>query len=401
MKSNLLKKLMAASLTIGALAGCSTGAADDQSNNTDTTDTPSGAKLGDTVKIGLNFELSGEVADYGTKEINGARIAIEEFNAREDKPFTVEGVEIDDKGKPDESITAITKLIEQDGVVGVVGPATSASSIATYDFAASKAVPVISPSATQDGATMKSDGVPYEYAWRVCFEDSYQGKAMADYAVNELGAKKAVILNEVSDYGIGLADAFTEELDKLGGEVLDRSEYQSGDKDFASFITKIKDLDFDVIYIAGYYNEAAQIIKTAQADGIDKPIIGADGLDSADLISQIGAANANNIYYTTAYTAIDASDDLKAFIEAYKAEYGEDPSMFAALSYDATNMLLSALESSGKTGAELNEAIKNVDFSGVTGSFSFDEATHTPKKSVLVVELVDGVQSNVKEVEAE
>lgn len=402
MKKHFWSTAGAALLCASMLAGCSNTSSSTTSGAASTGDSTaaSAAPAGDTVKIGLNFELTGNVADYGTKELNGAKIAVDMFNAREDKPFTVETVEFDDKGEPAESVAGITKLIEQDKVVGVVGPATSASSIATYDFASSKQVPVISPSATQVDAMM-NNGTPYEYAWRVCFEDSYQGKAMADYAVNELGAKKAVILNEVSDYGIGLADAFAEELDKLGGEVLDRSEYQSGDKDFASFITKIKDLDFDVIYIAGYYNEAAQIIKTAQADGIDKPIIGADGLDSADLISQIGAANANNIYYTTAYSAIDASDDLKAFIEAYKAEYGEDPSMFAALSYDATNMLLSALESSGKTGAELNEAIKNVDFSGVTGSFSFDEATHTPKKSVLVVELVDGVQSNVKEVEAE
>lgn len=248
---------------------------------------------------------------------------------------------------------------------------------------------------------MKADGEPYEYAWRICFEDSYQGKGMAEYAYNELGLRKVAIANEISDYGTGLASAFKDEFTALGGEIVDQTQYQSGDKDFASFITKIKGLDFDGIYIAGYYNEAAQIVKAAQADGIDKPIIGADGLDSADFISQIGTSAANNIYYTTAYTAIDPSDELQKFIDDYKAEYDEDPSMFAALAYDATNLLLSNLEASGATGADLNEAIKKADFSGITGSFSFDEKTHTPVKSVLVVELVDGVQSNVKEVKAE
>lgn len=361
----------------------------------------SGSALGDTVKIGFNFELSGNVADYGTKERNGATIAVEQWNAREDKPFSVEAVEIDDKGEPAESVSAITKLVEQDGVVGVVGPATSASSIATYDFATSKSVPVISPSATQVDAVMKQDGTPYEYAWRVCFEDSYQGKGMAEYAFNDLGMKKVAIINEVSDYGNGLAKAFKEEFTSLGGEIVDETQYQSGDKDFASFITKIKDKDFDGIYVAGYYNEAAQIVKAAQADGIDKPIIGADGLDSQDFIDQIGTDAANNIYYTTAYTAIDPSDELKTFIEDYKAKYGDEPSMFAALAYDATNLLLSSLEASGETGAALNEEIKKANFSGITGSFTFDEKTHTPVKSVLVVELVDGVQSNVKEVKAE
>lgn len=418
MNKHIWKSAAAMALVSAMAAGCSqggsasstassaAGSTDDSTaastaSSTASTASTAGGALGDTVKIGLNFELSGGVADYGTKELNGAKIAINQFNAREDKPFTVEGVEIDDKGEPAESINAIQKLIEQDGVVGVVGPATSASSIATYEFATSKATPVLSPSATQVDAMMKQDGTPYEYAWRICFEDSYQGKGMADYAYNDLGLRKVAVINEVSDYGNGLAKAFSEEFKSLGGEVVDETQYQSGDKDFASFITKLKDKDFDSIYIGGYYNEAAQIVKAAQADGIDKPIIGADGFDSQDFIDQVGTDAANNIYYTTAYTAIDPSDELKTFIEDYKAEYGEDPSMFAALSYDATNLLLSSLEASGETGAALNEAIKKADFSGITGSFSFDESNHTPVKSVLVVELVDGVQSNVKEVKAE
>ena len=262
MTKHFWKTAGAALMCASMLAGCSNTPA---SNNNSSTGGSSSAPAGDTVKIGLNFELTGNVADYGTKEINGAKIAVQQFNAREDKPFTVETVEFDDKGEPAESVAAITKLIDQDGVVGVVGPATSASSIATYEFASSKQVPVMSPSATQVDAMLKGDGSAYEYAWRVCFEDSYQGKGMADYAIETLGAKKAVVLNEVSDYGAGLANAFSDEFAAKGGEVVDRVEYQAGDKDFASFITKIKDKDFDVMYIGGYYNEAAQIVKAAKA----------------------------------------------------------------------------------------------------------------------------------------
>lgn len=399
MNTKIWKSAAAVALTSAMVAGCSSSSA--SSTATSSTAAAGGADLGDTVKIGLNFELSGKVADYGIKERNGASIAIDQFNAREDKPFTVEGVEIDDKGDAAESVTAITKLIEQDGVVGVVGPATSGASIATYEFATSKQVPVVSPSATQVGATLKADGTAYDYAWRVCFEDSYQGQGMAEYAYNDLGMKKVVMINEVSDYGNGLAAAFKEKFTELGGEIVDETQYQSGDTDFASFVTKIKGLDFDGIYVAGYYNEAAQIVKAVKAEGIDKPIIGADGFDSADFIQQVGTDAANNIYYTTAYTAIDPSEELQKFIDDYSAKYGEEPSMFAALSYDATNLLLSSLESSGKTGAELNEAIKNAEFSGITGSFSFDQDTHTPVKTVLVVELVDGEQTNVQEVKAE
>lgn len=402
MKKHFWSTAGAALLCASMLAGCSNTSSSTTSGAASTGDSTaaSAAPAGDTVKIGLNFELTGNVADYGTKELNGAKIAVDMFNAREDKPFTVETVEFDNIGQPAESVAGITKLIEQDKVVGVVGPATSASSIATYDFASSKQVPVISPSATQVDAMM-NNGTPYEYAWRVCFEDSYQGKAMAEYAVNELGAKKAVVFNEASDYGRGLKNAFEEELKALGGETVYEAEYQSGDKDFQAIVTEAEKKDFDVVYIAGYYNETAQIVKALQADGVDKPIVGADGFDSHDFIKQIGAENANNIFYTTAYTTLDPSDELKAFIDKYKEEYNEEPSMFSALAYDATNLLLSSLEASGESGAALNEEIKKADFSGVTGKFSFDESTHTPNKSVLVVELVDGVQGNVKEVNAE
>ncbi|MDO4664095.1 MAG: ABC transporter substrate-binding protein [Erysipelotrichaceae bacterium] len=397
MNTKIWKSAAAVCLSSAMVAGCSNAPA----SNGNSTAATGGADLGDTVKVGLNYELSGPTADYGIKERNGATIAIDQFNAREDKPFTIEGVEIDNKGEPAEAVTAVTKLIEQDGVAGVVGPATSGCSIATFDFATAKQVPVVAPSATQVGATLKPDGSAYEYAWRVCFEDSIQGKAMAEHAFNDLQMKKVVVINEVSDYGNGVSAAFKEKFQELGGEILDETQYQSGDKDFASFVTKIKDLDFDGIYVAGYYNEAAQIVKAVRAEGIDKPIIGPDGFDSKDFIKQVGEEAANNIFYTTAYTAADPSEELSKFIEDYNAKYGEDPSMFAALSYDATNLLLQALETSGKTGADLNEAIKNIEFSGITGSFSFDEATHTPKKNVLVVELVDGVQSNVVSVEVE
>lgn len=400
MNTKILKSAVAMTLLSSMAAGCSNDSSSTNStSNAGSTDTS--ATLSNTVKIGLNFELSGNTADYGIKERNGAEIAIAQFNAREDKPFTVEAVEIDCKGEPAESVSAITKLIEQDGVVGVVGPATSTPSIATYEFASSKNVPVISPSATQVGAMMQQSGEPYEYAWRVCFEDSYQGKGMANYAYNELGLRKVAVINEVSDYGNGLAQSFTEQFTALGGEVADSTQYQAGDKDFASTITKIKDKGIDGIYIAGYYNEAAQIVKAAQAENLDVPIIGADGLDSADFVSQVGSDKANNIYYTTAYTAINPSDQLSTFIEDYKAKFGEDPSMFAALAYDATGLLLSSLEETGESGAALNEDIKNANFSGLTGSFSFDSTTHTPNKSVLVVSLVDGVQSDVKEVTVE
>ena len=158
--------------------------------------------------------------------------------------------------------------------------------------------------------------------------------------------------------------------------------------------TSLASKEFDALYIPGYYNEAGLIIKEARKLGIDCPIIGGDGFDSTTLPDLAGAANLNDVYYTTGYTSVGANDALKAFIDAYKAEYGSEPSQFEALGFDSTNLLIQAIEKAGSTNAEdVNAAVNGINFDGVTGSFTFD-GTHTPIKSVLVVELVDGVQAD-------
>ena len=387
MKGKLLKTFASSAVALSMLVGCSSG------SGTAGTE----LKEGDTVKIGLNYELSGAVASYGQAEYKGATLAIKEYNANKDSKYKIKAVKMDNKGDASEATSAATKLMTEDGVAFEVGPATSGASIATYPVADQNQVPVISPSATQVDATMNGDS-PYEYAFRICFEDSYQGKAMAKFGYENLGKRKAVIINEVSDYGKGLTKVFTQKFEDLGGEVVATESYNAKDTDFAGIITKVKDKGADVLFIAGYYSEAGLIIKQAREAGMDCTILGADGFESEKLAELAGKENLNNCYYSTAYTTVNASDDLTAFVDAYTEEYGEAPNMFSALTYDATNLGLQALEKAGKTGADLQKAIADAKFEGLTGSFTFDK-THSPKKSVLVVNLVDGVQTEAVSVD--
>ena len=256
----------------------------------------------------------------------------------------------------------------------------------------------MSPAVTQNGGMLKEDGTAYEYAWRICFEDSAQASAMAVFA-KDLGKTKAVVYSDAAnDYAKGLAEDFVAKFEDLGGEVVAQENYTSGDTDFNAALSKIKELDFDVLYVPGYYNESGLIIKQAREAGITQTILGPDGMDSPKLAELAGKENLNDVYFTTAYTTVDASDELTSFIEAYKAEYDEEPDMFSVLAYDATNLGLQALEEAGETGEALNEAIKNIEFTGLTGSFTFDEE-HTPLKKVLVVELQNGEQVNPVEVD--
>jgi len=378
-----MKKLVIALFVFAMLAGCSSNGG--------------GNPAGDGYKIGLHYELTGEVADYGNAELEGSKLAIKLMNQKlgEDK---YESVEYDNTSSTTEAVTISTKLV-QDGVIGVVGPATSGASAATYQVLDGAGIPVISPSATANNVTQKNpddeNSEVYNSVFRICFEDSYQGAAMAQFAYDTLNAKRVVIYGDsTTDYAKGLTQAFTDQFHKLGGTVVATEYYVAKDTDFNGTLTKIKDMTYDALYIPGYYNEAGLIAKQARAMGIDCPIIGGDGFDSTTLVDLAGAAALNDVYFTTAYTTVGASDALQAFIDAYKAEYNKEPGMFAALAFDATNLLMEACEKAGSNNpADIQKVLVDIEFDGITGSFSFD-ATHTPIKSVLVVELVDGVQAS-------
>lgn len=389
------KKFMKAgvALTLAAsMAACSSNTA--TTTTTGETTTTTGGE--ETFKIGLHFELTGAVADYGNTESKAAKLAIKLANEEAGyEKFTY--VEYDNKSDQTEAVTIASQLVS-DGVVGVVGPATSGASAATYPILNAANILIVSPSATQNNITnvdpSNPDSEVYQYAFRTTFEDSYQGAAMAQFAKDNLNATKVVIYGDNSnDYSKGLVEAFNAQFTKLGGEVVSTEYFISGDTDFSSVLTNIKSMDFDALYIAGYYQEAGLIIKQARELGIEATILGGDGFDSETLVSLATATNLNNVYYTTAYTTVDASDKLSAFIEAFKAEYNEEPGMFAALAFDATNLLIENINAVGGDTATLRDAVEAVSFSGVTGDFTFDE-THTPIKTVLVVELVDGVQSS-------
>lgn len=390
MKGNFWKVLASGTIAASMLVGCSSGGAANEAVT---------LSEGDTVKIGLNYELSGNVATYGQAMNKATELAIKQYNESEDAKYKAEAVSMDNKSDSGEAYSIATKLMTEDQVVMQLGPATSGDSIATYPAADENQTPVLSPAVTQNGGMLKEDGSAYEYAWRVCFEDSAQASAMAVFARENLGKTKAVVYSDAtSDYAKGLAEDFVSKFEALGGEVVAQESYSAGDTDFNAALSKISEEDFDVLYVPGYYSESGLIIKQARDAGISQTILGPDGMDSPKLAELAGEENLNDVYFTTAYTTVDASEELTSFIEAYKAEYNEEPDMFSVLAYDATNLGLQALEEAGKTGEAFNEAIQNIEFTGLTGSFTFDEE-HTPLKKVLVVELQNGEQVNPVEVD--
>jgi len=354
----------------------------------------SGTSNANEIKIGINYELSGDNATYGQSSVEGIEMAAEEINAAGGiNGKKIVFVKYDNKSEPAEATTLATRLMTQDRVIAVLGPATSGAFKATIPVATQNKIPVASGSATADDVTVDSSGVK-EYAFRICFSDSYQGTAMAKFALEDLSAKKAVIImDSASDYSKGLAENFTKTFEEGGGAIVAKEAYVAKDKDFNAILTKIKGQEFDVIFIPGYYNEAGLIIKQARSLGIDVPILGADGFDSPVLLELAGAEALNNVYFSNHYSSLDQDPRVLQFIEDFKKKYNKDPDAFNALGYDLMKFVADAISRAEKLDGESvkNALAATTDFDGVTGSFRIDE-NHNAIKDVVVIELKDGAQ---------
>jgi branched-chain amino acid transport system substrate-binding protein len=348
----------------------------------------------DTIKVGINMELSGSVATYGQDTVKGIELAIEQINAAGGVGGKqVEVIKYDNKSDAAEATTLATKLMTQDKVLAVMGPATSGAFKAEIPVGIQNKVPVISGSATAADVTIDSSGVK-EYAFRICYTDDYQGTAMANFAYNDLSKTKAVIIKDTSnDYSKGLAESFNAAFTNVGGSIVTEEAYVTNDTDFNAILTKIKAMDFDVIFIAGYYGEAGLIIKQARSMGIDVPILGADGFDSPKLAELAGADAANDIYFSNHYSSLDQDPAVQDFIKTFKEKYNAEPNAFNALGYDLAKFTCDGISRASELkGEAVKEALAATkDYVGVTGTFSVGE-DHNAIKALVIIEMQGGEQ---------
>lgn len=380
-----LSFFMAMLMTATLFAGCGKGG--------------EGKSSGDTIKIGLNYELSNEVATYGQGLVEGIEFAFKEINEKggvlDKKIETIKG---DNKSDTAESANIASKLATRDKVVAILGPATSGSVKAAIPQATQNKVPLISASATADDVTIDSNGKVRDYIFKTCFSDSFQGVILANFASKDLKLKNAaVLMDTTSDYSKGLTKSFKETYEKLGGKVVTEQAYQAKDKDFKAVLTNIKDSNPELLYIPGYYEEVGLILKQARELGLNIPILGGDGYDSPKLIELAGKDSLNKVYYTNHYSSKDTSKEVATFREAFKKEYNKEPDAFNALGYDLAYFITDALKRAGEADREkLKEAIASTkNFKGVTGELSIDE-NHNPVKSITILEIKDGVPTFLK-----
>jgi branched-chain amino acid transport system substrate-binding protein len=352
---------------------------------------------GDTIKIGINYELTGGAADYGSTAKDAILLAFEEINAAGGVlGKTLEPVVLDNKSDATEALSVATKLITQEGVVAHLGPATTGATLNTVPVVTEYKVPLITNSATNPDVTVDpQSGQTREFVFRTCFIDPPQAVVGADFAYNELGVKKAAIYyDNTNDYSKGLYQVFKENFTQLGGQIVAEEGYVEADQEFRPTLTKFKQAGAELIYIPGYYDKVAKIISQAREIGIDVPFLGADGWDSPVLTEVAGPEALNNTFFTNHYSPQDPDEKVQSFVKAYQEKYGSVPASFSATAYDAAYLLADAIERAGSADSEaITKALAETkDFEGITGKFSFDEK-HNPVKEISIIEMKNGEQT--------
>jgi branched-chain amino acid transport system substrate-binding protein len=337
---------------------------------------------GDEILVGEYGSLTGTTATFGQSTHNAITMAMDEINAA----GGILGKKVrvlveDDQSRPEEAATAVTKLINQNRVVAMLGEVSSSRSLAAAPICQANKVPMISPSSTNPRVTQVGD-----YIFRVCFIDPFQAEVGARIAGEILKLKKVAVLSDVrNDYSVGLATFFRQHFKQLGGEIVAEQSYSEGDSDFRAQLTQIKSATPEAIYVPGYYTEVGTIARQARELGITVPLIGGDGWDSPRLW-EIGGEALNGCYFSNHYSVDDPAPAVQKFVADYRKRYNQVPDALAALGYDAARILADAMKRAGSaSGEKVRDALSATrDFQGVTGTITINSERNAVKPAVVL-----------------
>jgi len=361
----------------------------------------SGGKGGGTIKVGLLAPLSGQVPTFGLSNKEGAELAVKEWNEKGGVlGKKIELIIADSQCSPDPAVNAANKLIDQDGVKLIVGETCSSASIPVAEIVNQKKVLQISPTSTNYSVTVDANGVTRPFTFRACFIDPFQGLVMAKFATGK-GYKTAFIMfDQGNDYVRGLAEAFEKAFTELGGTVVGKESYTSSDTDFSAILTKVAESNAEVLYLPDYYNIVNLVGAQAKDKGVTAVMMGGDGWDSSDLDVKAADGGFYSNHYDPGDTRPIVQQWLKAYGAAYKDAQGNPkvPDALATLAYDATNLLIAAVEKAGtEDPTKVAEAMAAIKWEAVSGTITFD-AQHNPIKSAAVIGVANGKKAFVESV---
>ena len=357
----------------------------------------------DTIKVGILGPQSGSVSNYGIACANGAKLYFDQLNADGGiNGKTVEYSVEDEKGDATEAVNAYNMLVES-GVVGIVGDVTTGPTVAVAQASVADNMPCVTPSAT--AADVVTYGANY---FRACVTDPEQGRVMANFAAEQGYKNVGTLFLNGDDYSQGVNDAFVEEAEAKGITIAAQESYADGDVDFSGQITNLLGAGVEAILVPNYYEDDGMIVTQARANGYDGVFLGVDGWSGIVGGDQdyASAADLHDCYYCCAFTASNDDESVQQFISDYTDAYGEAPTNFCALGYDAAMVLANGIKSAEEAGLEAGsedykqaviDGIADGTVEGVTGSISY-EGTGDPVKSSLIITFNEDGTEKVQEV---
>ena len=328
------------------------------------------------VKIGHVGPTSGAISHLGKDNENGARLAIDDLNA---KGIKIGGKAVkfqlfveDDAGDPKQGSSVAQKLADQK-VNGVVGHLNSGTSIPASKIYSDAGIPQISPSATNPKYTRQG----FKTTFRVVADDVHLGGTLGKYAVNTLKGKSIAVIDDRTAYGQGVADEFEKAVKAGNIKVVGREFTTDKSTDFMSILTTLKAKKPDIIFFGGMDAVAGPMLRQMQSLGIKAKFMGGDGICSAELAKLAGDAMSDDQVYCAEAGGVEGTQKvgMDAFKARFKAKYGAEVQIYAPYVYDSVNLMAAAMVKAGSSepAKYLPELAKTTNYQGVTGPISFDE----------------------------
>ncbi|KFB10857.1 ABC transporter substrate-binding protein [Nitratireductor basaltis] len=357
------------------------------------------AQAQENIKIGALYNVTGGMSSLDGPSLKGAQLAVKQLNA--DGGLLGKQIElIAPDGKTDQQETAkAAQRVLSEGVVAGIGQSDTTFVMAGAPLFQEEGVPFVTSGATHPELPQWVG----DYMFMTPFGDDDQSYAIADYAYDDLGARKVAVWTDNSmDFTKALSKFFVERFEEKGGEIIGTDSFMMGDTDFSAQIARLASMDPqpDAVFISAIPSEAGLSVKQIREQGITMPIVSGDGFDT-ELVSTVpGPELANDVYFSTHTYRADDRPEVTKFIEDYKGEYGIEPeNAFAPLGYDAIMLVADAIRraDSAEPAAIKDALAETRGFKGVTGEISYTRETMVPPKPVSIIS-VQGGKFEVEEI---
>lgn len=324
------------------------------------------ASAADTIKIGMLAPLTGFAAADGLSVKNSVELAVESVNKSGGVlGKQVELITYDDRADAKEAVALARKLIQQDGVVAVVGGSYSTPTRAVAPIFQDEEIPMVAAYAVHPDITKAGN-----FCFRNGFLGTVEGKCAGYASVEMLKAKRIALLTADNDFGRTLTEGFKEYIENYGkgAEIVISEIYPFKEKDFKAYLAKIKETNPDLIFASGYYFQTGPIVNQAREMGMNMHIVGEEGADSPKFLEIAGKA-AEGFVIVTNLNRDDPRPEVQAFLKEYQDRYGIQLDMVGASAYDAFMIIVDGIKRAGKTKAEaVRKAIAETkDYNGLTG----------------------------------